>query len=38
MIGIAYAAGFSSKTTFYTTFKKMTQQSPTEFQTTCKKD
>lgn len=38
MVGIAYAAGFSSKTTFYTTFKKMTQQSPTEFQTTCKKN
>jgi AraC-like DNA-binding protein len=37
MIGIAYAAGFSSKTTFYTTFKKMTQQSPTEFQTASKK-
>ncbi len=31
MLGIAYAAGFSSKTTFYTTFKKMTRQSPAEF-------
>jgi AraC-like DNA-binding protein len=37
MVGIAYAAGFNSKTTFYTTFKKMTQQSPTEFQTASKK-
>jgi AraC-like DNA-binding protein len=37
MVGIAYAAGFSSKTTFYTTFKKMTNQSPTEFQSASKK-
>jgi AraC-like DNA-binding protein len=32
MIGIAYSAGFSSKTTFYAAFKKITQQSPSEFQ------
>lgn len=31
MVGIAYEAGFNSKTTFNTTFKKMTGQSPTEF-------
>jgi AraC-like DNA-binding protein len=36
MVGIAYAAGFSSKTTFYAAFKKMTDQSPTEFQNTGK--
>lgn len=38
MVGIAYAVGFSSKTTFYTTFKKMTNQSPSEFQSTAKKN
>ncbi len=31
MMGIAYHAGFNSKTTFNTTFKKITGQSPTEF-------
>jgi AraC-like DNA-binding protein len=36
MLGIAYASGFSSKTTFNTTFKKMTNQSPSEFQTLAK--
>jgi AraC-like DNA-binding protein len=38
MLGIAYASGFSSKTTFNTTFKKLTQQSPSEFQTEHKKN
>jgi AraC-like DNA-binding protein len=38
MLGIAYASGFSSKTTFNTTFKKMTNQSPSEFQTEQKKN
>jgi AraC-like DNA-binding protein len=37
MVGIAYAAGFSSRTTFYTTFKKMTNQSPSEFQNALRK-
>jgi AraC-like DNA-binding protein len=37
MLGIAYASGFSSKTTFNTTFKKLTEQSPSEFQATMKK-
>lgn len=37
MLGVAYASGFSSKTTFNTTFKKLTNQSPSEFQTTMKK-
>ena len=32
MIGIAFEAGFNSKTAFYTAFKKMTGVSPTEFQ------
>jgi AraC-like DNA-binding protein len=31
MLGIAYESGFNSKTTFNTTFKKMTGVSPTEF-------
>ncbi len=31
MIGIAFEAGFNSKTAFNTTFKKITGQSPTEF-------
>lgn len=31
MIGIATHAGFNSKTTFNTTFKKLTGQTPTEF-------
>jgi AraC-like DNA-binding protein len=31
MVGIAYECGFSSKTTFNTTFKKMTGMSPTAF-------
>lgn len=34
MVGIAYEAGFNSKTTFNTTFKKMTGQSPTSFKKT----
>jgi AraC-like DNA-binding protein len=38
MLGIAYASGFSSKTTFNTTFKKLTQQSPSEFQNEQKKN
>jgi len=32
VLGVAYEAGFSSKTTFNTTFKKFTGQSPTQFQ------
>jgi len=32
VLGIAYEAGFNSKTTFNTTFKKFTGQSPTQFQ------
>ena len=32
MLGIAYESGFNSKTTFNTTFKKLTGLSPTEFQ------
>jgi AraC-like DNA-binding protein len=31
MLGIAFECGFSSKTTFNTTFKKMTGVSPSEF-------
>lgn len=31
MLGIAYQAGFNSKTTFNTAFKKWTGQTPTEF-------
>lgn len=31
MLGIAYQAGFNSKTTFNTTFKKLTGLTPTEF-------
>lgn len=31
MLGIAFAAGFNSKTTFNTTFKKMTGMSPSQF-------
>jgi AraC-like DNA-binding protein len=31
MVGIAFAAGFNSKTTFNTTFKKFTALSPSEF-------
>lgn len=34
MVGIAYEAGFNSKTAFNTAFKKMTGVSPTEFQKT----
>lgn len=37
MVGIAYAAGFSSKSTFYTAFKKATNQSPSEFQNALRK-
>jgi AraC-like DNA-binding protein len=36
MIGIAYEAGFNSKTAFYTAFKKITGVSPTEFKTSNK--
>jgi len=32
MLGIAYESGFNSKTTFNTTFKKLTGLSPTEYQ------
>jgi AraC-like DNA-binding protein len=38
MLGIAYASGFSSKTTFNTTFKKLTQQSPSDFKPEQKKN
>ncbi len=31
MMGIAYSAGFNSKTTFYTAFKKTIGQTPTDF-------
>jgi AraC-like DNA-binding protein len=31
MVGIAIRAGFNSKTTFNTTFKRLTSQTPTEF-------
>ncbi|CAM1369169.1 helix-turn-helix domain-containing protein [Tenacibaculum xiamenense] len=31
ILGIAYESGFSSKTTFNTTFKKLTNQTPSEF-------
>jgi AraC-like DNA-binding protein len=31
ILGIAFEAGFSSKTTFNTTFKKLTGQSPSDF-------
>ncbi|RDV12624.1 AraC family transcriptional regulator [Pontibacter diazotrophicus] len=31
MLGVAFQAGFNSKTTFNTAFKKLTRQSPTEF-------
>ena len=34
ILGIAFAAGFNSKTTFNTTFKKLVGMSPTQF---CKK-
>ena len=37
MVGIAFAAGFSSKTTFYAAFKKATNQSPSEFQNELRK-
>jgi len=32
MLGIAYESGFNSKTTFNTTFKKLTNLSPSEYQ------
>ena len=31
MVGIAFEAGFNSKTAFNTAFKKMTDRSPSEF-------
>ena len=31
LLGIAYEVGFNSKTSFYTTFKQMTGQTPTQF-------
>ncbi|MBK8044289.1 MAG: helix-turn-helix domain-containing protein [Haliscomenobacter sp.] len=31
MVGIAFTAGFNSKTAFNTAFKKMTGVSPTDF-------
>jgi AraC-like DNA-binding protein len=31
ILGIAYESGFNSKTSFNTTFKKMTNQTPSEF-------
>ncbi|MGY4384030.1 AraC-like DNA-binding protein/cytochrome b561 [Pedobacter sp. UYP24] len=34
LVGIAYEAGFSSKTVFNTTFKKITGQTPTDFRKT----
>lgn len=34
MLGVAFESGFSSKTSFNTTFKKMTNQTPSEFKRT----
>ncbi|WP_449397875.1 helix-turn-helix domain-containing protein [Chryseobacterium wanjuense] len=31
ILGIAYESGFNSKTSFNTTFKKLTNQTPSEF-------
>ena len=35
IIGIAFESGFNSKTSFNTTFKKLTGQTPSEFKRTC---
>lgn len=35
IIGVAYESGFSSKTSFNTTFKKMTGSTPSEFKKRC---
>lgn len=35
MIAIAFDSGFNSKTSFNTTFKKMTEQTPTEYKKSC---
>lgn len=35
ILGVAFESGFSSKTSFNTTFKKMTEQTPSEFKKKC---
>ncbi len=35
ILGVAFESGFSSKTSFNTTFKKMTNQTPSEFKKKC---
>ncbi|MCU4174767.1 helix-turn-helix domain-containing protein [Carboxylicivirga sp. N1Y90] len=35
ILGVAFESGFSSKTSFNTTFKKMTEQTPSEYKKKC---